>query len=1049
MSLFKIYSSSAGSGKTFTLTKEYLKIILRESDPHYFKRILAMTFTNDAAGEMKKRIMDTLKEISKDDPGSSNMFKLLLEELPEFSQEEIQKKAGKILHEIIQDYNNFAIKTIDSFVNQIAGSFNQDLDLAYNYDLVLDTQPLLAEAVRNLIDRIGRDEELTELFKRFALSKTEEDKSWNTLERDIVDFSKVIFNDQVIDLIEENNDLNLADINEMARKTQKYFAVFESRIKALVDEGLRTITEKGLGQGDFYQGSRGVFAFFKFLSEDPKKLYPDNKNRLVPNNHVMKGVNENKWYTGKKSNPTIDSISPKLKSIIEEIIELKTEKYPILKAIYPNLFKIPFLSHIKNEVDNLKIKRNEEVLAEFNKKILAIVSQEPVPYIYERIGEKYNHILVDEFQDTSDIQFFNILPLLENTISKQHENLIVGDPKQAIYSWRGGNVLLMMDLINKEKTYLAEKTPAVQIPQVDALIRNSETIELQYNWRSKEEIINFNNSFFKYIVENEKSPAVRQVFSSYEQKVPPVPRDGGYVEVMVFEEKNNENREIKVKEELPELVKNILGDGFQASDIAVLVRKGDEGAFIAEVLNRAGYKVKSSDSLKLMNNLEIKLLIAALQFLNRPEKSFEKFEFIELYARVKNIDTSHWNLEEICNQGLKNFEKFLKSLDIDLAGLEGLAVYPVIEHLIERLKLFENKNATQFLLAFLDWAYDYNSRKSQNISDFLEFWDLKKERLSIQSGSKNAITVQTIHKAKGLEYPIVIFPFISGKPNLSGETWQRVDQLAYEELQTKDKKLVAAPIGKGSKFRFDFNQEIFDRREEVELIETLNIQYVALTRAVERLYLWLWGDSSDTNNYGLYLSNFIKEKTAEPYFTMGEKTAKKQKQAKTSQTKLYKQSIPILNPSQQKLRSTFADRDESILSGNIIHEVFEEIKHHSDIEPVLIKLKPRIDQTTFESIETKINEVTSHPLLKDLFDEEAIIKNEVEILSASIGSKRPDRIVIQKNKVSVIDYKSGERHQSHHQQLIDYGNLLTQMGYQNIDLKLVYLEPLEIVNIKT
>ncbi len=373
MSLFTIYSSSAGSGKTFTLTKEYLKLILKSDTPQYFQKILAMTFTNDAAEEMKSRILKALVSLFNGTDDSRVLLKILESELSELSSEEIKVRAKNAHYEILQNYNDFAIKTIDSFVNQIVSSFTFDLNLPYNYEIVLDTQELLNEAVGNLIDRVGTDEALTEMLKDFALDKIDENKGWNTLASEIVTFGGNIFKDNNAEQIEKNMGLTHNDVREIRRKIKAYFKETEDQIQKLAKEALRLVQSKKLNETDFTQGNRGIYGFIIKVANSAQELF----EKGTPNSYVIQALEKDNWYKAKApSAPVIEEIKGTLSQLISAIIELRTEKYQVLKVVNQNLLKIPFLSVIKKEIDTVLSERNEVVLADFNQKILEVVSNE-------------------------------------------------------------------------------------------------------------------------------------------------------------------------------------------------------------------------------------------------------------------------------------------------------------------------------------------------------------------------------------------------------------------------------------------------------------------------------------------------------------------------------------------------------------------------------------------------------------------------------------------------------------------------------------------------
>lgn len=1048
MALFTIYSSSAGSGKTFTLTREYLRLALSAEEPSYFRSILAMTFTNDAAEEMKRRIIGALKELSSGNSRESVLLQLLSEDLPHIPPETLRQRAGAVLHQVLQNYNDFAIKTIDSFVNQVISSFTFDLNLPYNYEIILDTDRLIEEAVSRLIDRVGDDAELTEMFKEFALSKLDENQSWNTLQNDIVEFAKVIYRDNNAVEIEKNRVLTHRDVLEIKGKIRNYFKETEQAVGKLAKEASGLIRSQGLSATDFHQGARGIGGFFDKLAQNPALLWEKN----MPGSYVLATLEEDRWYKDKSpAAAQIDEISPRLRELGLSVLALRTEKYAILRAVDKNLLKIPFLAVIKKEINDLLAENNEAVLADFNRRILDIVASEPVPYIYERIGEKYNHILVDEFQDTSDIQFFNLLPLFENAVSKNYENLIVGDPKQAIYSWRGGNVMLMLDLVNRQKNYFLTRAPEIQLSQISNINTVTGLKNLSTNYRSREEIIAFNNRLFTSVLENGASPMASQVFSDYLQHTPANPKTGGYTAIEVLRKGEDD-----AGEKMIALVAEILSDGYRLSDICILCRKKNEGEEMAGILKSAGYEISSSEALKLNNNREVKFLVSALKFALHPERQFERFEFLQFFFLVKNVDPSAYDLETVCSFPPAGFLAFFANSGIELEGMAGLDPYQLAEFFTARFGLLDKGGSAEYLLAFLDHALDYTTRRSKSLADFLRDWETRKDKLAIPAGTANAITINTIHKAKGLEYPIVILPFISWRttPNSDSQIWLSIEDLDYPELESAPGRIRSAPFTYTQDF--EFSAEILQRERDLFYIENLNMLYVALTRAIDRQYLWIWGKESQKGlaieRIGQLLEQFLRtEGIFQPeqlLYEFGHKSPRVSKEEKVPSPR-FEIRLPEPFRGKPSLKIRWTPPEERVQEGNLIHAAFERIRRATDLEPVVNTLQKEglLPEELAETVIHRIRAVLQHPELAPLFEENAVVKNEAEILSSHTSTRRPDRVVFLNGRVYILDYKTGKRRTAHEKQLQDYARLLIQMGYTAVHLFLVYLDPLEVVKV--
>lgn len=1048
MALFTIYSSSAGSGKTFTLTREYLRLVLSSGDPFYFRNILAMTFTNDAAEEMKRRIIGALKGLSSGNPKESVLLQLLSEDLPHISPETLRERAGQVLHQVLQNYNDFAIKTIDSFVNQVISSFTFDLNLPYNYEIILDTDELITEAVRRLIDRVGDDAELTEMFKEFALSKLDENQSWNSLQEDIIEFARVIYRDNNAAEIEKNLLLTHRDILEIKGKIRTYLKEAERHVQVLAKEAMDLTGSRGLAATDFYQGAKGVWSFFHKLTQNPAQLWEKN----MPGSYARIALDEDRWYTGKSTAaPQIDEISPRLRELGLAILALRTEKYAILRAIDKNLLKIPFLAVIKKEINTLLAENNEAVLADFNRRILEIVANEPVPYIYERIGERYNHILVDEFQDTSDIQFFNLLPLFENAVSKNYENLIVGDPKQAIYSWRGGNVLLMLDLINRQKNYFQTKAPGIQLSQISNIHAVTGLKTLSTNYRSRAEVIRFNNRLFTSIMERRANEIAAQVFSDYLQNTPPDPKTGGYTAIEVLRKGEDD-----AGEKMVSLIAEILSDGYRLSDICILCRKRKEGEEMAGILKSAGYEISSSEALKLNNNREVRFLVSALRFVLHPERQFERFEFLQFFFLVKSVDPSEYDLQIVCSFPPAGFRAFFAHFGIDLEGMTGLDPYQLSEFFTAKFGLLETGGSAEYILAFLDHVLDYTTRRSKSLADFLRDWETRKEKLAIPAKAANAITINTIHKAKGLEYPVVIMPYIHWEttPKAGSQIWLGIEALDYPELESPAGRIRSAPFTYNQDF--EFSAEILQRERDLIHIENLNMLYVALTRAVDRQYLWIWGRETQKGvvieHIGELLEHFLRThgsfQPGQSLYEFGHKGRPVREDEKDPSPRF---ELRLPEPFRDKpgLKIKWAPPEERVQEGNLIHEAFERIRNAADLEPVLEALQKEglLPEELAETVGHKLRSVLYHPELAPLFEKGATVKNEADILSSHTSTRRPDRVVFLNGKVYILDYKTGKRRTAHERQLQDYARLLIQMGYTAVHLFLVYLDPLEVVRV--
>ncbi|MDP5140154.1 MAG: UvrD-helicase domain-containing protein, partial [Spirosomaceae bacterium] len=571
MSQFKVYSSSAGSGKTYTLTRAYLKLVLSQPKPTYVRNILAITFTNDAANEMKSRILSALKDFGGEGFGEKSkfwgMFREIVDEIqveePSVSDELIMKRAAAVFHQIIHEYSDFSVKTIDSFVNQLVSAFTDDLDLPFNYEIVLDKDTVMLEAVERLFTKAGDPEhkDITRMLENFALEKAEDGKSWNAMPADLAAFSDDMLKDQYYPLVSKLDKLKIDDFREIHRKIRKFTKWFEESIKLKAAETQQLIEAQGISITDFSYGkASGVASYIGGLQSEITKEY---------GSRIRASIEEDKWFTKTAPKPIIErfeSIKSQVVSAVNELEELRethSEKYTLLEILSNDMYKLALLKKVKEEFDAVLAENNQVYLAEFNRLILKIVLSEPVPFIYERLGEKFNHILIDEFQDTSDMQFYNLLPLIENALAGNHFNLVVGDAKQSIYRWRGGKMELIVHLFNKNLGKLLDN-PLLSVFQQDQLLTANQFLDpvsLTTNYRSACEIIEFNNDFFRRATEANKDafPLLAEAYQTFEQSARENAPTGGHVEIGVFPHEENEEL---VLQEIVETVRKSLSEGY-------------------------------------------------------------------------------------------------------------------------------------------------------------------------------------------------------------------------------------------------------------------------------------------------------------------------------------------------------------------------------------------------------------------------------------------------------------------------------------------------------
>ncbi len=1045
---FTVYKSSAGSGKTFTLVKEYLKIILRQ--PSDFRSILAITFTNKAANEMKDRVISNLKELAAEKPHpDSKVIKYLLPDLIKetgLSSVEIQQNAKKSLALILHHYSDFAISTIDSFVHKIVKTFAYDLKLPLNFEVELDADLLLNEAIDILISRVGVDDELTDLMIRFTESKTDEESDWH-IEKDLFNLSKTLMKEDAQDYLDRLKVLSYEDYKNVLNRLGKFVNAFKKQVSELAKSAVEKIEQHQINIDSFARGNSGIGKYFLRLSDARNEDYSENS-------YVRATIENDKWAKSgidEAEKASIEQISSALKSIyfeIQEVLESRLKQFKLYRILQGQVYPIAVLGEIEKIVSDIKEQNSIVHISEFNKQISGIVFSEPIPFIYERLGERYKHFLIDEFQDTSVLQWQNMIPLLDNSLAEGHFNMIVGDGKQSIYRWRDGEVeqfARLPEIYKKEKLPLADERELT-------LKRNYREKILENNFRSKREVIEFNNEFFKsissYLNENFTGiyDSVEQLFD--EQNT------GGCVQIE-FVDKSEENATLQ---SLRSIIEALSGKGRKLSELAILCRTKNEAQKCSAFLLEHKIPVLSSESLLLSSSNEINLLVSFLNFLLQPANKInigaviqylidknQIFEttLVEAFDAIRKL-RPHGHLS------LHTIQEYLSvnGFEFNAFRLLSLPVYDLTEELIRLFKL--NTSIDPYLQFFLDAVLRFSLKGKTGISEFLDWWELEKtkESVIIPEGIE-AVQVMTIHKSKGLEFPIVIYPYANERVK-SG-----VNHFWVELEDENISPLKVANIPVNSKLEeTEFGDE-YAYEMEKSLLDLINLLYVAFTRPVEQLYV-IADDPPKSKNAKLAIPSLLKfylqqvgewEDGKRVYFFGSDVNMSPDKLPESQQFQL--QNLFSVNWRDNLMISTSApdlwdmdepDRNKS--RGNLLHLLLSQINRREDILVVVSKNveKGIVEPDQQESIVKLLTDIVEHPEVEPYFKAGLSVKTEPEILLESGLTIRPDRLVFADEKIIIIDYKTGKPSGSHKKQLDRYAQELRGMSDAEIQKVLIYIE---------
>ncbi len=841
---FKIINSSAGSGKTFKLAIEYISKLLISRNDEHFKSMLALTFTNKASAEMKDRI---LLYLSKKDYKSKNAVMKEISIRTGLNESSIKEKSSTILEKILYNYSYYHIITIDSFTNNIIKTENPDKK--DDSIVELDNRIYIEQAVEELISEIDDDNELKNLLVEFANYKILNNKSWD-IAYDLIHFS--LFLDK-----ESNRD----QVDYFKKKNFKFFSQIRKKILSvnfqkikyihdLRDNTLGLIYQNGLDDNDF----RGGY-FTKYL----KKLITSSDFKLNESTEKsLKGESSLYNKTLEKIKvEIIERIRPKL---LNNYLEIKKSIIEIDK-INSSLSYLPSLSlisRIEDKIDIIQNENNIRLISKFNSRLNSLIKSNEAPEIYERLGSKYLDFFIDEFQDTSKLQWKNLIPLISNPIhSESHDGLrgsllIVGDPKQSIYRWRGGEFNQFIDLINNHET-----------PFHFERILDKPNI----NYRSSREIVDFNSDFFTFLsnrldIEEYKSDDLNFEQKSYKDEI-------GYVSI---DTSDKESLFLKIENQILDL----LNRGYYPSEIVILVRKNKHAKEIIDNINNQEFEFISSDILQIQNSDNVQFIISIFKLSLFGNNYVERKKVIEFLYTQNYFESSYESLNHCFFSNLSKievndfFSKISNKQEFQFKHFKSLDIHNAINYCASIFKL---DLEDPFIIALMDNIFEFLENNEDSIKSYLNYWERKSEKIMLSMpDNQNSISISTIHKSKGLEYPAVIIPIYDDNldENISKDLiwletpFQNLKNLKWTLMRTS-KKLIN--MGQNA-------NEIYHRTIHNNLIDSINLLYVAFTRAERELFIISDNSkkqNSKTHSFSSLVNDFLVYKSRIDIYKIGKK----------------------------------------------------------------------------------------------------------------------------------------------------------------------------------
>lgn len=1042
---FSIYNASAGSGKTYMLVKEYLKILLMAPADDAYRKILAITFTNKAVEEMKGRIINSLSDFSKEElPEKAEELLMVLARETGLSPATIQDKAKAIIKNIIHNYASFDISTIDKFTHKVIRAFAHDLNLPVSFDVSLETDSLLQEAVDALIAKAGENEVLTSLLVDFSVDKTDNDKSWDVT-YELFEIGRLLVNENNRNELHQFKDKTIEEFLLIKEKLKQAVKSLEEECSMLGNELNALLEQKGIDPKSF---SAGHF---------PNHIGYIQKGTLNNTHKKYYSAEDIKINKTAKDRGLIEASTDELLSTLLRVYK-NYEKRNFYTAFLKNITPLSLLNSISIELERIQKEQNVLSISEFNAIIHKEIQNQPAPFIYERLGERYRHFFIDEFQDTSEMQWQNLIPLIDNSLASEDLTgirgslMIVGDPKQSIYRWRGGK---------------AEQFIALSKPNFNPFSNPDRAlVQLGKNYRSYSEVIGFNNDFFSFLSGEFSDADYRELYSNNSRQENNT-KQGGYVNISFLPEVLNQDEDSPGKEEMYlDAVMNIIVKakerGFMYKDIVLLTRKRRPGVLLATYLTEKGIPILSSETLLIENSAEVKLIINLLRYLKSNENIEAKAYFLYFVARNKNLP-----------QGIHNFiEEGMAQPDEDtletwLAGY-GIAIsfkttrkkslYEAVETIVNAF--IRHKSNQSYVQYFLDLVLERDVRVQAGIADFLEYWDTNCSKFSIPSPEGNdAVRIMTIHKSKGLEFPVVIFPFAEEDYARAprSKMWLDLDDETFEfQRALIDSKKEVSEYGEKA-------AELYTIKEQEELLDNVNILYVALTRAEEQLFIVTNRNFTSrgelTNNMSSYFVKYLQSKNLfdnvvdEYEFGTPEKLSGESRPLKAQEIiKVVKENFDprYVKIAQREALMWGTTQLQAIEFGNVMHEILSYIKTVNDIPVAIIKAIELglIIKSQEDEVRKTLHEVITHPELAVFFEPGLTIMNEQSIIKKNVQTVKPDRVALKGSEAYLLDYKTGMHLQKYELQLARYEDALIQMGFTVIKKTLVYIgDGINVINL--
>jgi len=1058
---FIIYKSSAGSGKTYTLTLEYLKLAL--AFPQSFRQILAVTFTNKATAEMKERIIKELIRMRTTINPKDKMDSELLEAF-QVDEEGLKSRVSVTLTAILHDYGRFSVSTIDSFFQKVVRSFAREMDLNAKFEVELDQDAVLERVVDRVVMKVMEDEFLHKWLVDYATEQIQNGKSWD-IRSNIKELGKQIFQEdfkrysaEIKEFLSDQN--RLSGLQKFSRERRKELLEITLDLKKHANE-IRE--QNGLAWTDFTGGSTSFAKKFDQLG-DRKNPVPS-----LSATQITKIDQPETWFTRRSphTNQILAAYEQGLNSILSKFPVLENQ-WKTSEAIAKNIYVFGIFRNLLEELSVIKEEENILLISDANEFLKEITKENDAPFIYEKVGNQYQNFLIDEFQDTSGFQWSSFKPLLENSLAQGKTNLLVGDVKQSIYRWRGGEMKLLLDQVESEMGHFG----------IGLEVLNT-------NFRSLPNIIKFNNALFgklpasfanylsgHYGVEN--ASILAQAYGDVSQEISEKKSQElfqGKVKIE-FLTPNKEEEEgsfgDQVLAKLPQMVRDLQDQGYSLIDIAFLVRTKNEGEAIADCMMQATaqnqdsnyrYDVLSDESMYLHKSASVKALVAGLKYLQYPDDQVQFKTMWYYYSILKGEPVDHelFALHLIPDFLVQKVEAFRKKETL----LLQLPLMEALEELIVLLDLMQIGLEKAYISSFKEAVFDFTTNNRSDLAGFLDWWEDNKSKRTVKiPEGHDAMKILTIHKSKGLQFKVVLMPYL--KWTIFDTSKSNIVWAPYQHLAQNMEAII--PLNLVENLANSEFKSIYSEEAILAYLDSLNMIYVALTRAEDVFWgLVPFKSKIESQNYlEVHLQQILQNgiqiegedqqlgsfDAGTKVFELGDwpvnKPEKKEFRTAPELRWDYKNWSDLLEV--KKYAVDFSEEGmqqrQKRNFGLLIHELLEKSLSLEDAKAQLevFYFEGRLSASEKSEVATQLLRLFSNPVFSDWFEGEGILLAEQGILLPGGKQKRPDRIILRENESIIVDFKTGEAFEKYEKQVRDYMDLVYKLTQKPVKGYLCYLE---------